>query len=118
MKYLAAAMILMGAVLGVGSVHAQQAHEEWVVGRWEMTHDPEAREADTLEFTAEGDVYNIWSDGTRVPGIYVVTAEGVKTVFTRDGKDVIATFHSDAERSELRIVTSRSGAETIYEKVN
>lgn len=113
MRHLAA--ILLALSLGWVPAHADQA--DWPVGRWELVHDPEGRKADALEFTGEGDVYNVWSDGTRVSGIYIVTAEGVKTVFTREGKDVIATFHSDPTRSQLRIVTSASGEESIYEKV-
>jgi hypothetical protein len=49
--------------------------------------------------------------------MYIVTPEGVKTVFTHEGQDVIATFHSDAQRQQLKIVTSRSGEESIYIKV-
>lgn len=115
MKHLIWPAIALGAWLGFTPAHAEEG--AWAVGRWELAYDPEGRKADALEFTAEGDVYNHWSDGTRVSGIYIVTAEGVKTVFTRKGKDVIATFHTDPSRSQLRIVTSRSGKETVYEKV-
>lgn len=105
---------IVGAALmaGVGAATAQ----EWVVGRWVAALEPADRPADALVFTPEGDAYNVWADGTRVPGMYIVTAEGVKAVFTYQGRDLITTFHADRARESLRIVISDSGVETVYRK--
>lgn len=89
---------------------------DWVLGRWELAYDPEGRPADALEFLPDGEAVNLWPDGTRVHGIYVVTEQGVKAVFTLQGKDIITTFHADPARTELRILTSATGRETIYRK--
>ena len=105
---------LLLALLCAGPALAQDA--TWVLGRWELVYDPEGRPADALEFLPDGDAVNVWPDGTRVPGIYVVTEQGVKAVFTLQGRDLITTFHADAAHSELRIVTSATGRESVYRK--
>ena len=108
-----AAAIMAGLVLA-GSAGAIDA--QWITGCWRLAHDPEDRPADALEFRADGDVDNVWADGTRVPGFYVVAPDMVKAVFTRNGRDVITVFHYDSAHTELRIVTSRTGRESIYRK--
>jgi hypothetical protein len=111
---LAAAVLL---ALSLAPALAQEdGSAEWLIGRWVVAHDPEGRPGDTLEFAADGDVVNVWPDGTRTEGIYVLTERGVKAVFSYGGRDLITTFHTDPTRSELRIVTSANGEETVYRK--
>ncbi len=107
---------LLAALALLCSPLLQAADASWAVGRWELVHDPDGGKTDWLEFTADGDAYNLWADGTRVPGFYVVTEQGVKAVFTVKGKDLIATFHADPAREELRIVTSTSGRPSVYRR--
>lgn len=107
--------ILFGLLLCAGAAHAGDA--DWLLGRWALTYDPQGAETDYLEFLPDGDAYSEWADGTRVPGIYVVTGQGVKAVFTVEERDLIATFHADAERKRLKIVTDASGEESVYERV-
>jgi hypothetical protein len=90
--------------------------EAWLIGKWKLIYDPDEVKTDWLEFLPGGDVYNIWNDGTRVPGIYIIGQESVKAVFTYNDKDLIATFHYDKEKQLLKIVTSASGKESIYQK--
>lgn len=92
------------------------ADEAWLLGKWELIYDPDEAKTDWLEFLPDGDVYNIWNDGTRVPGIYIIGQESVKAVFTYNDKDLIATFHYDKEKQLLKIVTSTSGKESVYQK--
>ena len=90
--------------------------EAWLIGKWKLIYDPDEVKTDWLEFLPDGDVYNIWNDGTRVPGIYIIGQESIKAVFTYNDKDLIATFHYDKEKQLLKIVTSASGKESIYQK--
>jgi hypothetical protein len=91
--------------------------DQWVIGKWELSYDPDGAKTDWLIFKPNGDVISRGQDGTEYTGMYIVTPEGVKTVFTHEGQDVIATFHADERRQALKIVTSRSGKESIYKKV-
>lgn len=112
-----ALLTLLALAAWMGAAHADRAaDDDWVLGRWELVYDPDGSERDWLEFLPGGDAFSIWPDGRRVPGIYVVTAEGVKAVFTLEGRDIITTFHADPERRELRIVTSPTGVESVYRR--
>lgn len=115
MPPLGAALLLLCGILV--PPHVALANEpSWPLGRWELVHDPEGRPGDALEFLPDGEAVSIWPDGTRVSGIYVVTPQGIKAVFSLDGRDIITTFHADPARRQLRIVTSSTGRESIYEK--
>lgn len=88
----------------------------WLYGKWELSHDPDNREKDWLEFLANGDARSHGRLGT-VEGIYVADESSVKAVFTYQDKDFIMTFHVNPQKTELRIVTSRSRRESIYRKI-
>lgn len=93
------------------------AEANWIEGKWAQSFDPAGSSQDFLEFLPNGDVYNIDAKGKRIGGMYVLADDRVTTVFSQNGKDVIATFFFDAQHQELRIVTHRSGKETLYRKV-
>lgn len=90
--------------------------ESWLHGKWELSYDPDGAKKDYLEFQANGDAWSIGPNG-KVPGIYIVDGDIVKAVFTWKDKDFIMTFHSDRQNKLLKIVTSRSGKESIYKKM-
>jgi hypothetical protein len=112
----AALLLLCGILASPPPVALANEPSDWPIGRWELVHDPEGRPGDALEFLPDGEAISIWPDGTRVPGIYVVTPRGIKAVFSLDGRDIITIFHSDPDRRQLRIVTSTTGRESVYEK--
>ena len=88
----------------------------WLFGKWELTYDPDKAEKDYIEFLPEGDVISTGPRG-RVEGIYIVTPEMVKVVLTYRDKDFIMTFFYNDARTELRIVTSHTGRESVYKKM-
>ena len=109
-------LLLMG-LLAALAMPVMAGDDSWVQGRWEQSFDPDGSPKDYLEFLPNGDVYTIAANGERTNGMYVVTEDRVTSVFSRKGKDVIATFFFDAQHQELRIVTSRTGKETLYHKL-
>ena len=90
--------------------------DTWLLGKWELTYDPDGAKKDYLEFLADGDAYSTGPLGKQ-GGFYVVSADSVKAVFTYKDKDIIMTFHFNEARDELRIVTSHTGRESIYKRV-
>lgn len=92
------------------------ADDSWLLGKWELSYDPDDAPKDWLEFTAEGDVYSEGPMG-RVEGMYVITAGGVKAVFTVKDKDIIMNFRYDEQDRALKITTSRTGRASVYRKV-
>lgn len=112
-------LILTGFVLLCVSTgfSAQAADDEaWLYGKWKLSYDPDGAKTDYLEFLPNGDAWSIGPNG-KVSGIYIVDGDIVKAVFTWKDKDFIMTFHGDKQNNVLKIVTSRSGRESIYKKM-
>ena len=86
-------------------------------GTWELVYDPDNAEPDWLEFFPNGDVTNRGKNNIKIEGMYVVSPDQVTAVFSQKGKDVITVFFFDEDHGALRIVTSKSGKESIYKKV-
>ena len=110
-KTLACTLLILFFNLG-----AMAADDSWLLGKWELSYDPDDAPKDWLEFTAAGDVYSEGPMG-RVEGIYVITTEGVKAVFTVKENDIIMNFRYDQQDRALKIITSRTGRASVYRKV-
>ena len=110
--------LLLVVFLAFSFAPALQASEAaWVLGKWEMTFDPDGGEKDFLEFHANGDAFSSGPLG-EFEGFYVVAGDNVKAVFTYREQDFIMTFRTNRTHDELRIVTSHTGRETIYKKMS
>ena len=96
--------------------YSHAADDSWLLGKWELTYDPDGGKKDYLEFLENGDAYSSGQLGKQ-EGFYVVSADSVKAVFTYKEKDFIMTFHFNEAKDELRIVTSHTGRASIYKKV-
>jgi hypothetical protein len=108
---------LMVLVFSLSPISASAEEEGgWVVGKWRQLYDPEDKEIDYLEFFANGDVISTSSIGV-YRGFYIVSPDMVKAVLSVGEKDLILTFFYNEAKNQLRIVTSDTGIETIYEKV-
>lgn len=93
------------------------AGDDWLIGKWKLDYDPDGSKTDYIEFKADGDAISSGPRG-EFEGLYIVSPESVKAVFTYKGKDFIMTFHFNEQRNELRIVTSHTGRESIYKKLS
>ena len=92
------------------------ANDDWLIGKWELYFDPDGSKTDYVEFKTDGDAISSGPNG-EFEGLYIVSPESVKAVFTYKEKDFIMTFHFNEQRDELRIVTSHTGRESIYKKM-
>lgn len=111
-------LVLLCLLVLAGGAQLRAADEEWLIGTWELHYDPDGARTDWLIFEPDGDVISRGPQGREFHGMYISTPEGVKTVFTHEGQDVIATFHHGDDRQVLKIVTSASGEESVYRKVD
>jgi hypothetical protein len=93
------------------------ANDDWLIGKWQLHFDPDGSKTDFVEFKADGDAISSGPNG-EFEGLYIVSPDSVKAVFTYKEKDFIMTFHFNDARDELRIVTSHTGRESIYKKIN
>lgn len=114
-KLIRLSMLLLSVCASYPALGAED--ETWLYGKWELIYDPDGAKKDYLEFQANGDAWSIGPNG-KIQGMYLVDGDTVKAVFTWKGKDFIMTFHSDRQNKQLRIVTSHTGKESIYQKMD
>jgi hypothetical protein len=107
---LAFAVMLTSPGLSLGS------DSDWILGKWELVYDPDGSAKDYLEFFENGDVISHGPAGENT-GIYVVNPGSVKAVISIKDKDVIFTFFYNDAKTQLRIITSHTGRESVYEKL-
>ncbi|MBD3669995.1 MAG: hypothetical protein HUJ29_04405 [Gammaproteobacteria bacterium] len=98
----------------VAPIHAGE--DDWLIGEWRLSYDPDNREPDSLIFKANDDVISKGPQG-EYRGFYITSPGVVKAVLSVHEKDLILTFFHNPDKDQLRIVTSASGEESIYEKV-
>ena len=109
--------ILLASQVDAAGQNDPQRNDKWIIGTWQLSYDPNGSKKDWIEFHENGDATSIWQNGKRIQGMYIVAPHSVKAVFTENDKDVIMTFFFDATKQQLKIVTSRTGQESIYTKV-
>jgi len=119
-KWIQAVFVAMLFLIWLAQITAAEitksADDDWLVGKWELTFDPDGDKKDFIEFKADGDAISSGELG-KVEGLYLVNHESVKAVFTYKEKDFIMTFFYNQQKDELRIVTSHTGRESIYKKL-
>ena len=108
--------LCMALLLLLPFAYSHATDDNWLLGKWELTYDPDGGKKDYLEFLENGDAYSSGELGKQ-EGFYVVSPDSVKAVFTYKDKDFIMTFHFNEARDELRIVTSHTGRASIYKRV-
>ncbi len=105
------------ATLALLAGPAVSAEHDWLLGRWELTHDPEGNAKDWLEFHADGRAFSIAPSGRRVPGEYTVGEGEVRIVYTLAGRQVPITLTFEPARVKLFARSLRTGTASTYEKV-
>lgn len=89
----------------------------WLVGKWELSYDPDGNQKDWLEFAKNGKVFSISPTGRRVPGEYVVTDTEINTTFTLNGNVIPITYKFTPDKRKLLLYSKRSGSTSEYRKI-
>ncbi len=110
-------LIWLAQVTATEMASPDSSEDAWLVGKWELTFDPDGDKKDFIEFKTNGDAISSGELG-EVEGLYLVNPESIKAVFTYKEKDFIMTFFYNKQKNELRIVTSHTGRESIYKKIS
>ncbi len=97
-------------------ISTSTANDDWLIGTWKLHYDPDGSTKDYIIFKANGDAISSGPLG-ELEGFYTINPVSVKAVFSYKERDFIMTFHFNAQRDELRIVTSDTGRESIYKKI-
>ena len=93
------------------------ADNSWLVGKWELTHDPDGSEKDWMEFTSDGKVYSINASGRRVPGEYSVSGIDVNITYSFNGKTIPIHLTHSNDNKKLFAYSSRTGNTAEYQKL-
>ncbi|HEU4438255.1 MAG TPA: hypothetical protein VFT36_03355 [Methylomirabilota bacterium] len=108
--------LVTGLALALLSVSASEADQVWLLGRWEMTRDPDGGPKNWFEFEPDGTVISIKSDGQRMTGRYIASEAEVKVYFKVGTLSVITTLAADADGRHLYTRSARTGNTAVYEK--
>ena len=115
MKRIIAVLLLVLATWGLSSVQAA-GDNEWLLGKWGMSYDPDGSEKDWIEFLPEGQVVSISAKGRRTPGEYTVRGPDVSITFHVNGRDIALPMKYDAGRKALLNYSERTGHSAEYRK--
>ena len=116
MKKLLVAFIVILAAMSF-STQLFAAENSWLVGKWELVHDPDGSEKDWLEFTADGKAFSIAADGKRMPGQYVIVESRIEVNYMVNGKLVPITLKFAADKSKVFSQSPRTGSVSEYHKL-
>lgn len=90
---------------------------QWIVGTWELFHDPDGDEKDWIEFTDAGEVVSFTQDKTRqVHGTYEVGQDAVRIVYELYGQSIPVVLTYKQNKSALFAFSSRTGNTSTYKK--
>jgi hypothetical protein len=107
---------MVGLALALLLVSAAAADQAWLLGRWEMTHDPDGGPKVWFEFSPDGTVVSTKPDGQRTTGRYIASEDEVKAYFKVGTLSVITTFAADADKKHLYNRSAQTGNTAVYEK--
>ena len=107
------ARILAAAALAA-AVFCAAAAEPWLVGRWVMNDDPDAREKDWIVFTADGRFESAGQKSPPVGGTYKVAGSNIVLTVVEKGKSGTVRMVASSDRTKLYHYSGRTTAE--YEK--
>ncbi|MDH6593001.1 opacity protein-like surface antigen [Variovorax sp. TBS-050B] len=113
-KLLLAGLVLAAAVF---SAQAVSADNEWLVGTWELTRDPDGHAKDWMEFKADGQTTSISAAGRRVPGVYTLGDGTVDLIYAFKGKTIPIRLTYGEDRKTLFARSPVTGSISEYRKV-
>jgi len=114
MKHLAALLLTLFVCW---ALPAQAAQPNWIVGKWELSHDPDGGKKDWLEFTRDGKAYGISAEGVRIPGIFQIKGEEIRVVLRYNGNSLLMLLGYSRDRKKLLYYSQRSHHTAEYRKV-
>jgi hypothetical protein len=103
--------------LALGAIPALAAEPGWLLGRWELTHDPQSDAKDWLEFHPDGRAVSIAPSGRRIPGEYTLAEGEVRIVYSLAGRQIPITLKVSPDRTRLFAHSARTGTASTYERV-
>lgn len=92
------------------------AGNQWIVGTWELFHDPDGHEKDWIEFTESGRVTSFADSNTKVPGSYEIDSDGVHIIYEWYGQSIPIVLTYQNDKTALYAFSARTGNTSTYKK--
>jgi hypothetical protein len=89
---------------------------QWLLGKWELSYDPEGNEKDWVEFSEGAEVISITPDGRRIPGIYRVNDSEINISFSYKGLTIPIRYTYTPAKNQLLLFSEKTGNTSIYKK--
>ena len=110
-------VLLLLILIACWALPAQAGDGNWIVGKWELSHDPDGGKKDWLEFTQDGRAYGTSPEGVRIPGIFQVKGDEVRVVLRYHGKSLLMLLGYAPDRKMLLYYSQNSRHTAEYRKV-
>jgi hypothetical protein len=112
-----AVLILLSLMCFWQAAPAVAADNHWLIGKWELFHDPDGDEKDWIEFTADGKAVSYVADGRSIHGEYVVKGSEINIVYTYKGQSIPLSLKSSPDKKQLFHYSERTRHTSEYRKL-
>ncbi|MEO8670623.1 MAG: hypothetical protein ABI411_04855 [Tahibacter sp.] len=103
--------------VAAGARSATGDEPNWLVGKWELSLDPDGSAKDWVEFSAAGEAFSISPEGRRVAGRYSQTGPWISIVYIFNGKEIPIQMRASDDHLKLLAVSKRTGNTSEYRKL-
>lgn len=113
-------LVLLSLLLfwNISAAQAGTAEDNgWIIGKWELSRDPDGGRTDWMEFERDGKAASITSDGRRIPGEYTVKAAEVSIVYSYLGHSIPVVLTFTPDRKKLLLYSDRTRNTSEYQKL-
>jgi hypothetical protein len=93
------------------------AEGDWLVGKWELSHDPDGSPKDWLVFEGGGKVTSHSPQGRSVSGDYSINEGSISIVFDLGNRALPMRLTYTPDRRKLLVHSKRTGNTSEYQRL-
>lgn len=93
--------VMMLAIVSGCESGGEKQDLSWVLGKWELAHNPENDDEDVLIFDSDDSVTVLAEKGGKLEGNYAVTGDRLKISLPVQRKTIEVEFEVSSDRSKL-----------------
>lgn len=110
--------VLLTLIIGLTTTNIVNAQADaWIVGTWQLSHDPDGDSKDKLVFNANKTFTNIASNGQKFNGKYEMMNGRVKVSLEKQGRPFMSFFLGyEKNKSGLHFYSEKTKKTSIYKK--
>ena len=91
---------------------------QWIIGTWELYHDPDGDEKDWIEFNESGEVVSFThNNSSQIKGTYQVEPDEIRIVYEYFGQSIPIVLTYKQNKAALYAFSNRTGNTSTYKKM-